>query len=90
MALAPAKGHCGFDRVVVMGDKAVRLGNYHHHLRHKYFECNYSGDGMVVFDKMFGTLHDGSDAAQARLQQARLKRARLNLDASEQVEDAGR
>lgn len=84
LALAPAKGHSGFDRVVVKGDKAVRLGNYHHYLHHKYFECNYSGDGMVIFDKVFGTFHDGSDAAHARLKQARLKRARSKMGATEQ------
>lgn len=33
---------------------------------------------MVIFDKVFGTFHDGSDAAQARLKQARLARARSN------------
>ena len=81
--------HSGFDRILVKGDKAVRLGNYHHYLHHKYFECNYSGDGMVIFDKVFGTFHDGSDAAQARLKQERLKRvrskeARLNERLSDQ------
>ena len=85
LALAPAKGHSGFDRVVVKGDKSVRLGNYHHYLHHKYFECNYSGDGMVIFDKVFGTFHDGSDAAHARLKQARLNRARSKQGATKQT-----
>ena len=63
----------------------MRLGNYHHYLHHKYFECNYSGDGMVIFDKVFGTFHDGSDAAHARLKQARLNRARSKQGATEQT-----
>ncbi len=62
-AFSPAPGHCGFDRIVVKGDRAVRLGNYFHYLHHKHFECNYSGDGMPLFDKLFGTFHDGSEAA---------------------------
>jgi sterol desaturase/sphingolipid hydroxylase (fatty acid hydroxylase superfamily) len=64
--LSPAQGHVGFDRVVVAG-KGVRIGNYFHYLHHKYFECNYSGDGLPIFDKLFGTFHDGSDAAQERM-----------------------
>lgn len=67
-ALSPAQGHCGFDRVVVGRDgKGVEIGNYFHYLHHKYFECNYSGDGMPIFDKVFGTFHDGSEAATERM-----------------------
>jgi sterol desaturase/sphingolipid hydroxylase (fatty acid hydroxylase superfamily) len=58
----------GFDRVVVAG-KGVLIGNYFHYLHHKYFECNYSGDGLPVFDRLFGTYHDGSDEAQERMTQ---------------------
>ena len=68
-ALAPSKGHSGFDRIAVKGDKTIGLGGYFHYLHHKYFECNYSGAGMPVLDKVFGTLHDGSDAAHARMKQ---------------------
>jgi len=64
---SPAQGHCGFDRVVIAGDRAVRIGNYFHYLHHRYFECNYSGDGLPMFDMLFGTFHDGSDAAQTRM-----------------------
>lgn len=66
-AFTPAQGHCGFDRILIGGKKALRTGNYFHYLHHRYFECNYGGDGIPVFDKLFGTYHDGSDAAQARI-----------------------
>ncbi len=73
-AFSPAQGHCGFDRIVIKGDKAVRTDNYFHYLHHKYFECNYSGDGMPLFDELFGTFHDGSDAAQGRMNKRLLRR----------------
>ena len=43
-------------------------------LHHKYFEVNYGGDGAVPLDKWFGTLHDGSDAAQEAMNQRFLAR----------------
>ena len=68
-AFTPAQGHCGFYRIVIQGDRALRIGNYFHYLHHKHFECNYGGDGLPVFDKIFGTHHDGSDEAQARIKE---------------------
>lgn len=38
-------------------------------------ECNYSGDGMPIFDKLFGTFHDGSDKAQERTNRRFMARA---------------
>ena len=74
VALAPALGHCGFGRIVLGGDKAVRLNTGFHYLHHKHFECNYSGEGLPVFDKWFGTFHDGSEAAHARLKERLARR----------------
>lgn len=75
--LSPAQGHVGFDRVVVKGIGGVRIGNYFHYLHHKHFECNYSGDGLPVFDKLFGTFHDGSPEAEERMNaRARARAAR--------------
>ena len=65
-ALSPPQGHTGFERIVVKG-KGVSVGTYGHYLHHKYFECNYSGDGVPLFDILFGTWHDGSDQAQERM-----------------------
>ena len=46
--------------------------------RDDYFEVNY-GDGLVPLDKLFGTWHDGSPEAEARMNARYEKRkARLN------------
>ncbi|MEZ5669763.1 MAG: sterol desaturase family protein [Alphaproteobacteria bacterium] len=75
-AFSPSSGHCGFDRLSIgRGGKAVMIDNYFHYLHHQYFECNYSGDGMPVFDKVFGTFHDGSPAAQERMNARFIARA---------------
>lgn len=75
-AIAPAQGHSGFDRIKLGGDRSVAVGTYFHYLHHQNFECNYSGDGMTVFDKIFGTFHDGSDAAQERMNERFMRRMR--------------
>lgn len=74
-AFSPAQGHVGFDRIVLKNGTVVRIDNYFHYLHHRYFECNYSGDGMPIFDKLFGTFHDGSDEAQERMNQRFMARA---------------
>ena len=50
-------------------------GDYFHYLHHKYFECNYGGDGMLPLDRWFGTFHDGTDDAQRRMDERFLARA---------------
>ena len=69
--LSPAVGHCGFDRIAPKGGKSLMVSNYFHYLHHQHFECNYSGDGLPLFDKLFGTFHDGSDEAAARMNERR-------------------
>jgi sterol desaturase/sphingolipid hydroxylase (fatty acid hydroxylase superfamily) len=67
-AFSPALGHSGFEKLLI-GDKlGVDSGNYFHYLHHKYFECNYGGS-LAPLDKLFGTFHDGSDAAQALMRE---------------------
>ena len=66
-ALAPAPGHSGFDEMVVKG-KATVPGDFLHYLHHRYFECNYASS-TVPFDRMFGTFHDGSAEAHARMKE---------------------
>lgn len=69
-------GHMGFDRVEIGEDKAFDPHAYGHYLHHKYFEVNY-GDGLVPFDKLFGTYHDGSEeAAQKMRERLRAKAAK--------------
>jgi sterol desaturase/sphingolipid hydroxylase (fatty acid hydroxylase superfamily) len=71
-AITPAQGHAGFERVVFADGVGIKTGDYFHYLHHKYFECNYGGDGPVNLDRMFGTFHDGTAEAEARMN-ARLR-----------------
>ena len=64
-ALGAAPGHTGFDKVVVNG-KVTLPGDFFHYLHHRHFECNY-GTLLVPFDRWFGTFHDGSPEAHARM-----------------------
>jgi sterol desaturase/sphingolipid hydroxylase (fatty acid hydroxylase superfamily) len=66
-------GHIGFDKIEA-GSTAVDSHAYVHYLHHKYFEVNYA-DGLVPFDRIFGTWHDGSPEGEARMD-ARFKARR--------------
>ncbi|MBT8418636.1 MAG: sterol desaturase family protein [Silicimonas sp.] len=66
-------GHVGFDRMEVSDGMSVDAHAYGHYLHHKYFEVNY-GDGLVPLDKVFGTFHDGSEAADAQMQERFVKK----------------
>ena len=71
-------GHIGFDKIEAGEDTAVDTHAYAHYLHHKYFEVNY-GDGTVPLDKLFGTWHDGTTEADARMKRRfRQKRERMN------------
>ena len=58
-------GHSGFENYIV-GKLKLPTGQFIHYQHHRYFECNY-GSQMVPFDKWFGTLHDGTPEAHARM-----------------------
>ena len=59
--LAPALGHVGFHKLLTRHDTVHAIGQrYFHFLHHRYFECNYGGDGTVPLDKWFGSWHDGT------------------------------
>jgi sterol desaturase/sphingolipid hydroxylase (fatty acid hydroxylase superfamily) len=73
-------GHIGFDRIEVGQETGVDTHAYIHYLHHKYFEVNY-GDGLVPFDKWFGTFHDGSKQGEARMQ-ARFEEKRAKVNAA--------
>jgi sterol desaturase/sphingolipid hydroxylase (fatty acid hydroxylase superfamily) len=71
-------GHVGFDKIEVTEGKAIDSHSFAHYLHHKYFEVNY-GDGLLPFDKWFGTWHDGTKAGDAQMQARYEKRkARAN------------
>jgi sterol desaturase/sphingolipid hydroxylase (fatty acid hydroxylase superfamily) len=60
-------GHIGFEKLELTENTTLDSHAYLHALHHKYFEVNYGGDGLVPLDKWFGTWHDGSKEAQARM-----------------------
>ena len=66
--------HTGHEGLWVKGAKRLHLGNFHHQMHHRYFECNY-GTLEVPWDKLFGTFHDGTDDAKQRMRE-RLKMRR--------------
>jgi len=69
LAMAPAPGHAGFDRVEV-GSRSLDTHGFAHYLHHKYFEVNYS-DGAVPLDRWFGSFHDGTPESLARIRARR-------------------
>lgn len=74
-AITPAQGHVGFERVVLLEGVQVKTGDYFHYLHHKYFECNYGGDGPVNLDRFFGSFHDGSEEGGRRMNERFMARA---------------
>ena len=79
LALAPAKGHAGFAKVVLGNETSIATHDYMHYLHHKHFEVNY-GNELVPVDQWFGTFHDGTEAGEQAMK-ARL-RARPQRKAS--------
>ena len=59
-ALTAVTSHAGFHTLLVKDKNALSLGNFHHQMHHRYFECNY-GNLEVPWDKVFGSFHDGTD-----------------------------
>ncbi len=70
--LAPALGHVGFHKLLTRGGAVRSIGQrYFHYLHHRYFECNYGGDGTVPLDKWFGTWHDGTPEGHVQMEARR-------------------
>ncbi len=59
-ALTAVTSHAGFEALLVKDRNALALGNFHHQMHHRYFECNY-GNLEVPWDKVFGSFHDGTE-----------------------------
>ena len=74
-AFTPSQGHCGYEKILLTKNTEVETGNFMHYLHHKYFVVNYGGDGVVPFDQLFGTFHDGSAAADELLKKRRIRLA---------------
>lgn len=74
--LAPALGHVGFHKLLTKSGKPHAIGQrYFHFLHHRYFECNYGGDGTVPMDKWFGSWHDGTQESHEIM---RVRRAKIH------------
>lgn len=71
-------GHIGCDRIETGEAQAIGSHSFAHYQHHKYFEVNYS-DGMVPFDRWFGTWHDGSRQGEA-LMDARYQRRKARVN----------
>ena len=65
LVTAPSS-HTGFEAVKLTDKHNFRLGDYFHHLHHRFFECNY-GTTDTPWDKWFGTFHDGSGDAEQKM-----------------------
>ncbi len=72
-------GHVGFDKLEVTDEKAIDSHAFAHYLHHKYFEVNY-GDGLIPFDRWFGTWHDGTREGDQQMQ-ARYERKKARMNA---------
>lgn len=63
--------HTGFEGLLFRNKKRLHLGNFHHQIHHRYFECNY-GNLDVPWDILFGSWHDGTEAGKTAMKE-RLK-----------------
>lgn len=73
-ALTAATSHAGFEGLVVGDRNRLALGTFHHQMHHRYFECNY-GNLEVPWDQWFGSFHDGTEEAHARMKARRRRLA---------------
>jgi sterol desaturase/sphingolipid hydroxylase (fatty acid hydroxylase superfamily) len=71
-ALTAATSLTGFDALLVKDKRTLELGNFHHQMHHRYFECNY-GTLEVPWDKLFGSFHDGTSESHQKLLERRQK-----------------
>jgi len=76
-------GHLGFESFELTEDTTLDSHAHGHSLHHNYFGVNYGGDGLVPLDMLFGTWHDGSKKADARMNDRfRKKTERINRKAA--------
>ena len=73
-ALTAATSHAGFDALLIKDRNALELGNFHHQMHHRYFECNY-GTLEIPWDRYFGSYHDGTEASHEAFLERRQKLA---------------
>jgi sterol desaturase/sphingolipid hydroxylase (fatty acid hydroxylase superfamily) len=76
--MSPVPGHSGFEKLEVGDSTLLDTNCLGHYLHHKYFEVNYA-DGAIPLDRWFGSFHDGSPEAHARMKE-RLASRNIPLD----------
>jgi len=72
-ALGTVTTHTGYSSLLVKDRAVVDLGDFHHQLHHRYFDCNYGNRG-VPWDKWFGSFHDGTAEATQRVREYQQKK----------------
>lgn len=75
LTLTAATTHTGFEGVLIKDENRLKLGTFHHQMHHRYFECNY-GSLEIPWDKFFGSFHDGTQEADAKIRERRKKFSR--------------
>lgn len=68
LSLGAVITHTGFADLLIKDKRVFELGDFHHQLHHRYYNCNY-GNEFVPCDKWFGTDHDGTPEATAKMRQ---------------------
>lgn len=68
--LSAVTSHAGFEGLIVKDKKRYELGEFFHQLHHRYHECNY-GSSETHWDQLFGTFHNGTEAATDAFRQRR-------------------
>ena len=79
--LGAITSHTGFSDLLVKERALLGLGDFFHQLHHRYFECNYGG-ADVPCDLWFGSFHDGTPEATARVRNGQRGRQREGKRAS--------
>ena len=58
--------HSGYEDLLIKGRRTVEMGEFFHHIHHRYFDCNY-GTLNVPIDRWLKSFHDGSPGATRRI-----------------------
>jgi sterol desaturase/sphingolipid hydroxylase (fatty acid hydroxylase superfamily) len=83
--LTPALGHAGFDKIVTDEEKGLKNEYFFHYLHHRFFTVNFGTEAVPV-DKWFGSWHDGSPEAQARMMARRAEKRKNKMPDEASVE----
>ena len=66
--------HSGFENLFVTKRVKYFVGDFHHALHHRFFDCNY-GSLDMPWDEFFETFHDGTDDGNAKMIERRKRLA---------------